>query len=175
MDSTASTVKDNNRNMPERRRRKIIISVIILLLIAIALLACWQLGLFDKEEGPVVIGSMKEGQLPGTDALREAEDDQVRIQINAYPVFTDSESEGNLYIGNPDTNIYDMEVKISLDDTGEAVYQSGRIPPGYYIDNDKLQTTLSTGTYLATADIVYYDGEDVQVSYSVALEMTIQN
>lgn len=170
-------LQDKGQTPPgNRRKRKAVITIIIiLLLITITLIACWQMGLFDQYEGPQVVGSLKEGQLPGTDALKEAEDDQVRIQINAEPVFADGESEGNLYIGNPDTNMYDMVVEITLDDTGEIAFQSGRIPPGYYIDSDKLQTILSAGEYSATASIIYYNGEEVQVSYSIKQKITIQN
>lgn len=173
----SAILRDKRKLSPgnRRKRKAVIIIIIIFLLTAIALTVCWQRGLFDQSEGPQVIGNLKEGQLPGTDALKEAEDDQVRIQINAEPVFSDGESEGNLYIGNPDTNIYDMEVEITLNDTGETVYESGRIPPGYYIDNDKLQIVLSAGTYPAKATILYYNGEDVQVSYSVNLEITIRS
>lgn len=174
--SSTKTMRGSESIPLDRRKRKIVITIfILLLLITIGLLICWQRGLFDKYEGPQVIGTLKEGQLPGTDALKEAEDDQVRIQINSQPVFNDGESEGNLYIGNPDTNVYDMEVEIVLDDTGETVYESGSIPPGYYIDNDKLQTVLNTGTYPAKASIVYYNGNAVQVSYSVNLEITVLN
>jgi len=160
----------------EWHKRKIAAAVLLfLLLIGIALIICRQKGFFNQYEEPQVIGNLKEGQLPGTEALKEAEDDQVRIQMNAEPIFADGKSGGNLYIGNPDTNLYDMEVKIALDDTDETVYESGRIPPGYYIENDKLQTVLHAGTYPATSSIVYYDGENIRASYSVNLKITVQN
>lgn len=158
-----------------RKRKVVIVGIIILLLIGIILTICWQIGLFDQYEGPQAVGSLKEGQLPGQEALKEAEDDRVRIQINSAPTFDNGTSEGNLYIGNPNTNAYDMVVEITIDDTDETLYQSGRIPPGYYIDNDKLQTTLSAGEYSATAVITYYNGEEVQVSYSVKQKITIKN
>lgn len=164
-------IADGEKIPPDRRKRKIVAAILIILLLVIALVVYWWM----TDKGPEVIGNLKEGQLPGSEALREAEDDQVRIQINSQPVFADGKSEGNLYIGNPDTNIYDMMVTITLTDAEEQVYESGRIPPGYYIDNDKLQKVLSAGAYDAKASIVYYDGEKVQVSYIVNLEITVKN
>lgn len=159
---------NQNEEKTDRIKKKIITAIIIiLLLLVIILLFYWQMG-------SVYVGGIKEGQLPGTEALKEAENDRVRIQINARPFFKSGKSEGNLNIGNPDTNEYDMEVTITRDDTEEVIYESGRIPPGYYIDNDKLQVVLSKGSYIAKAKITYYNGEEEQVSYFVNQEITIE-
>lgn len=158
-----------------RKRNALITIIAVLILAAAGLIFGRNQGWFQQSEtSEPFIGNLKEGQLPGSDALQEAQDDRVRIQINAEPHFADGESEGNLYIGNPDTNIYDMEVIIRLTDSDETIYESGKIPPGYYVDYDKLHQTLSEGVYAAKAAIVYYNDADMQVRYSVNLEITIE-
>lgn len=170
--------KETNQQIQEgsqKKKKKIILLIILLLLIALAIAFCRKSRDLDQMQEQAVVGNIKKGRLPGTEALKEAEEDRVRMQINSESVFADGESEGNLYIGNPDTNQYDMEVTITLADSGTIVYQSGRIPPGYYIDRDKLQTVLAAGIYAAKASIVYYNGEEVQISYGANLKITVLN
>lgn len=172
--------EEENQQMHERsrkRKKRFILILILLLLLSLALAYCRKSkGLEQQQEqGELFIGNIKKGMIPGADTMKAAEEGRVRMQINSEVVFADEKSEGNLYIGNPDTNLYDMEVTITLNDTGTVVYQSGKIPPGYYIDKDKLQTALAAGAYAAKASIVYYDGEEVQVNYGVNLNITILN
>ncbi|MGL6202152.1 MAG: hypothetical protein ACRC3H_24825 [Lachnospiraceae bacterium] len=154
-----------------KKKKKRAIIIIIILLAIIAAIIIWRM----NTSPPGLSSGLKEGDLPGAEAAEHAEEDQITMQINAAPVFEDGESEGNLDIGNPDINEYDLIVEITLNDSGEKLYESERIPPGYYIDNDKLQKVLSKGTYEATAKLTYYDGDDVRVFYNVILNIEIQN
>ena len=155
----------------KKKKRAIIIIIIILLLAIIAAIIIWRMNALP----PGISSGLKEGNLPGAEAAEHAEEDQITMQINAAPIFEDGKSEGDLDIGNPDINEYDLIVEITLNNTGEKIYESDRIPPGYYIDNDKLQKVLSKGTYEATAKLTYYDGDDVRVYYNVILNIEIQN
>jgi len=69
-------------------------------------------------------------------------------------------------------------VEITLDSTGEVIYDSGAIPPNHYIDNDRLTKTLEKGTYEAIAHVTLFDPEYPDVNYNsanFALVMTIKN
>lgn len=155
----------------KKKKKAIIIILIIILIAIIAGIIIWRMNALP----PSISSGLKEGDLPGAEAAEHAEEDQVTLQINASPVFANGKSEGDLSIGNPDINEYDLIVEITLNNTGEKLYESERIPPGYYIDNDKLQKVLSKGTYEATAKLTYYDGDDVQVYYNVILNIEILN
>ena len=52
-----------------------------------------------------------------------------------------------------------MSVQIPLDDTGEVIYETGIIDPGYHIQSDKLDRPLEKGVYPATAMFTAYDPE----------------
>lgn len=154
----------------KKKKKKAAIIIIIVLLAIIAAIIIWRM----SASPPGLSSGLKEGDLPGVEAAEHAEEDQITMQINAAPVFENGESEGNLDIGNPDINEYDLIVTITLNNTGEKIYESERIPPGYYIDNDKLQKVLSKGAYEATEKMTYYDGDDVRVYYNVVLNIGIQ-
>lgn len=160
-----------SKDQSKKKKKRAIIIIIFILLAIIAAIIIWRM----NTSPPGLSSGLKEGDLPGAEAAEHAEEDQITMQINAAPVFEDGESEGNLDIGNPDINEYDLIVEITLNDSGEKLYESERIPPGYYIDNDKLQKVLSKGTYEATAKLTYYDGDDVRVFYNVILNIEIQN
>ncbi len=136
------------------KRRITIILIILLLLIAVIGLWFWYQSQAEEE----VSRDLSSGILPGSSEVdySDAAEESIRIQINSQPVFETGESEGNLYIGNPEPNQYDMEVIITLEQTGDEIYNSGYIPPGYYIDNDRLDVVLEAGEHAAVAAITYY-------------------
>ncbi len=75
----------------------------------------------------------------------------INISMNTTPYFHDGSSEGNLMIVNEAVNNYPQVVEISRNDTGELIYKSGAIPVGSKVENAKLNTPLSAGTYECTA------------------------
>ena len=75
----------------------------------------------------------------------------MNISINPTPVFKSGEEKGNLRIENIKANHYSYVVTITLDDTGEEIYKSGLLSPGYYIERAALSKPLKKGKYEATA------------------------
>lgn len=161
-----------------QKKKQIVISLVLLVLVA-AGVGGWLWYQNRTPEEPAK--NLSSGLLPGSssvdyDALAE---ESIRIQINSRPVFETGDSEGSLYIGNPEPNNYDMEVTITLEEaeTGvedTPVYNSGIIPPGHYIDYDKLDTVLETGEHAAMAEITYYTEEGaVQSKTNVKLTLVI--
>lgn len=170
---------------PEKKKSKkkwLIGLLILLLLIGGTLLTLYKLGYFDKpnEDGIMIAAGLQEGTPASGEAGEPGANgtEAMDISLNGKPVFADGESTGDLYIVNPETNLLYMNVEITLDDTGEVIYDSGGIPPNHYIDNDKLAVVLTKGEYAATARVTLYDPDNQDAVYNSAnfhLVITIEN
>lgn len=79
------------------------------------------------------------------------------LQIHSKPKFANGEAEGSLYIENPTSNFYDMQVMIQLDENQEEVYESKNLKPGEKIERDILKVKLDKGEYPATAIFKIYN------------------
>lgn len=180
---------NNNRDSPTKTpnskvKKWVLVGSIPIILILILLIALNSMGYFSPvedttENSPVIIGAnVKEGLPEETEASEEQDNSMISVQLDAYPVFEDGASEGSLNIVNPATNSINLEVEITLDDTGEVIYNSGGIPPNSYIDNDKLLMVLEKGEYYATASVRAYDPENPGEEFNQAefsLLITILN
>lgn len=113
---------------------------------------------WDTRSNTTFTGGMDDGQI--LKALQEATDKSAfQFRINSRPVFADSSAEGPLFIENPEENRYLMRVTIRLEETGEAVYKTRAIKPGYGIGSDKLSKELPPGEHKAVAIITAMDPE----------------
>lgn len=83
---------------------------------------------------------------------------QMEVSIQQAIYFKDGpDGEGYANIKNPETNKLDQKVTISLEDTGQVIYETeGAIAPGYEIKNIKLQYPLIKGNYRAIATFKGY-------------------
>lgn len=66
-----------------------------------------------------------------------------------------------------------MQVLITLDDTGELIYETGLIEPNHHIQSAKLDVELEKGEYLATAVFNAYDPETEEYIGSAGAKLTI--
>ena len=82
---------------------------------------------------------------------RVVEEGMFNISIASSVVFDPKTEMGEARIENIHANNYHMQVDIFLDDTGELVYSSKLIQPGYSIEHIKLDRKLAPGEYRATA------------------------
>lgn len=78
------------------------------------------------------------------------------VSINPHSLFESGSAMGNLGIENTAQSHYSYVVSIMRDDTGDEVYKSGLLKPGYYIDKARLSKSLPKGDYSATARFVAY-------------------
>ncbi len=125
----------------------------------------------------------EDGTLPMSDEdllaqmQMEADESYFSFKINSRPVFTDGNSTGTLGIENPTYNVYPMVVQITLDSTGEIIYDSGGLMPGQYIAEAKLARSLSQGEYEATATLYAYDPDTLvcQGQSQAVLHITVEN
>jgi hypothetical protein len=167
----ARSPKSRTAHSPNRRLRLAVAILAVLTMLNIAAMAVLHsLGVialpWDQPLSSGVAGAISEGT-PGMTheqamAALQAEADRgtVSVQINARPVFASGSSEGNLYIINPATNAFNMQVVITLDDNGEVIYRSEELKPNHFIDTDVLLRDLDAGIYPATALITCVDPAD---------------
>jgi len=109
------------------------------------------------------------GMLPGKSEQEIADllgakiaEGMVDIGIAAEPVFERNGKKGRLGIENIVANHYSFQVELKLDETGEVIYKSGLIDPGYYVEFVELNKTFQAGDYRATAVISTYSLDETE-------------
>ncbi|MDO4539693.1 MAG: hypothetical protein Q4B48_01140 [Syntrophomonadaceae bacterium] len=104
---------------------------------------------------------------------RVVEEGMFHISINPYITFAHGFAPGEMRIENISGNHYLMQVQISLDETGEAVYTTDVIEPGRYIESDSLDVLLPAGEYAATATFTALDSETQAPAGTAAAKITL--
>lgn len=89
----------------------------------------------------------------------EALNSSVEIQINGEPKADAVTGRCNLMAGNPENNKQDLRITVTLDETGEIIYQSPVLKPGERIAYVTLERTLAPGEYAAVAEFAVLDSE----------------
>lgn len=167
--------------MKKDKKKKKWFAVLLLLLL---LLGIGSYFLSQKKEKPVSIVS---GEfLPeGRDAAKisdaklkqlaqkEVDRSKFNMVISPEATFETSEQKGELIIQNPAHNAYPVNVEIHRDDTGELIYTSGAIQPGYEVKEATLEKTLSKGDYQATAKFSLYDDKTKEKKGEVAAKLIV--
>lgn len=174
-----------DENTVDKRKKKgngtfrKIISIIVILLMAIiiGMFAWLQFGP-EKSDAESLEDNVKAklGQLEdkSNDEIQAALDEVIdegslRISINENPVFPTGDSEGTLKIENHPNNHYNIRVVITLNDTGEEIYNSGLMPINSHIETDTLERVLDKGEYDGMATFTAYDVEtDAEVGQAMA-------
>ena len=85
-----------------------------------------------------------------------------RIQINASPRAEKGEKLP-FFIGNPEENTEDVQVRIFLDETGEELYCSPVLHPGERQVYGEARRELEPGEYKATAVFYILDQEGQEI------------
>lgn len=163
--------KKGNSSQTEKKEKKGKLQLfIILLLLALLALGAGMYYQLTKEEpmdrlarDSMALGGMLAGKTPEeiSDLLNQkVEEGMVNIGIAAEPVFEENGNKGRLGIENIAANHYSFRVTLTLDATGEVLYESGLIDPGYYIEFVKLSRKLQAGDHPATASIVTYSMDE---------------
>lgn len=94
--------------------------------------------------------------------------------IKPEAIFQKGQEKGQLFIQNPETNAYPIEVVITLDNDNTTVYSSGAMMPGYEIKEATLDKKLTKGNYPATATFHIYDGKTKRKKGQVQASITIK-
>jgi len=164
--------KENNSQTGKKEKKGKLQLLIILLLLALLALGAGMYYQLTKEEpmdrlarDSLALGGMLPGKTPEeiSDLLSEkVEEGMVNIGIAAEPVFEQNGKKGRLGIENIAANRYSFRVTLTLDETGETIYESGLIDPGYYIEFVELNKKLQAGDHPATAGIVTYSLDETE-------------
>lgn len=109
------------------------------------------------------------GMLPGKTEQEIADilsskvaEGMVDIGIAAGPIFEYGGKKGRIAIENIAANRYSFQIDIRLDDTGDMIFQSGLVDPGFYIEYIELNKMLQAGDYSATAHFVTYSLDETE-------------
>lgn len=169
------------KEMMERARRRkrkenkkkrgllILLLLLLLLLIGIGAAIFIQFNRDSKKDrlarDEMALGGMLPGKTPQeiSDILNaKVEEGMVDITISAGPIFEENGKKGRIGIENIEANRYSFKVTLRLDETGEVLYESGLIDPGYYVEFIELNKTLPAGNHDATATFEAYSLDETE-------------
>lgn len=172
MTDTADTEKSSGSR---KKRVALALAILLLLLLAATLMMCAQ-----QRPAPFFDANAKSGQAPYKSAEemqaelgRIVEEGMFSISIASVIEFPSAEGPGTAYIENVPGNRYAMKVSITLDGTGESVYESGGLAPGSYIDDITLLRRLEPGSYEATALFTAFDAETLDEAGKAAAHIVL--
>lgn len=108
--------------------------------------------------------------------LQEEEVDNSKFTLSIYPeaTFENGKSTGNLYIKNEVENAYPIAVQIIEDESGDIIYESGAMQPGYEITEGKLVKNLKKGNYKCTAEVSIFDPKTEKYKGQTAAEIEVE-
>lgn len=158
-----------------KKRNKIIIVIIVLISLLLFLVRCNPLRL-DISKGEIDWDQPRASRDLQAEIDKAVEQGMFNVFMNTNIVFQDGNSKGNMMIQNIDTNVYPMYVEIYNNDN-TLLYKSDIIDPGYKIEEAKLDTVLSKGTYDCTAYFYVTDSnkEEVQNKIGLNIKITVNN
>lgn len=171
--------QEQEQNNKKKKRNKIIAFLIILLLLLLLLTrccsSCSNMTPSDISQGEIEWNQPRASRDLQAEIDKAVEQGMFNVFMNTNIVFQDGNSKGNMMIQNIDTNVYPMYVEIYNDDN--LLYKSDIIDPGYKIEEAKLDTALSKGTYDCTAYFYVTDSnkEEVQNKIGLNIKITVNN
>lgn len=154
-----------------RKKNGLVWVLVLILLVLLGVSA----GLIYKLTRPVptsrlardglALGGLLPGKTPeeiGDLLNQKVAEGMVNIGIAAEPIFEENGKKGRIGIENIEANHYSFQVTLTLTDTGEKLYESGIIDPGYYVEYIELEKHLPAGNYPATAVFSTYSLDESQ-------------
>lgn len=160
----------SHKPMKKKSRMALILLCVLLLALLIGLIAMTVIGMnrdyeryeFDTDAMAGRIQMMTEEEIQA-ELNRVVEEGMFNISIASAIVFDSPTAKGEARIENIAANNYHMKVEIRLDETGETVYESRLIQPGYSIEKIALNKRLEPGEYQATATFSAITKEEMQL------------
>ena len=149
----------------KKRKSKAVIALVLLLLVLLGLIAgiFYYFLVYSAKDPLAREGDALGGELAGKtptqmqEILNEKiEEGEVLIGIASEPIFEYGGKKGRIGIENDVRNNYSFQVTLRLSETGEELYSSGVIDPGYYVEFIELNQTLESGDYTVTALFTTY-------------------
>lgn len=166
----------------KKKKNKRILVIIGLLLLLFGLIGILLLNkkkaevygkyIFDEAAVAGRIQNMSEDEIQD-ELNRVVAEGMFNISIASSVVYDLEAGEGQARIENILANHYNMQVDIVLDETGETIYSSGLIQPGYAIDKISFDHELEPGEYPATAVFKAITTDDYLLYGSAAAQIRI--
>ena len=104
---------------------------------------------------------------------RVVEEGMFNISIASAVVIDSVTKEGEARIENIAANHYHMQVDLTLKDTGEKIYSTKLIKPGFSVDTIKLEKDLAPGIYTVLATFSAITQEEMQLFGQAGAEITL--
>ncbi|UYT09866.1 hypothetical protein [Lactococcus garvieae] len=108
--------------------------------------------------------------------VQKKEVDSSKFTLSIYPeaTFKNGKSTGELYIRNEISNAYPIAVQLIENQSGDIIYESGAIQPGYEVTEGKLLKDLKKGNYKCTAEVSIFDSETDKYKGQTAAEVNVE-
>lgn len=168
---------EKTKNEERSKKRRWLLLLLLLLLIGGGAGYYW----YQQRPTSVVSGDF----LPeGKDARKMSDDElmkaaQKKVDASRFNLVIKPEIEvdkqtglSNVAIKNPANNAFPVNVEIRLKDSGELVYTSGAIQPGYEIKTGRFEK-IPEGKQTGAATFTLYDQETKQKKGQVAATVDI--
>lgn len=170
--------QESQTQKPKKKRRGVItaIAIIVIIILLLYLRACGG----TQSNGGLELGVIDSGAL-STEADKERLQQTLNQQVEEGMVglfmntAIDVEQDGyaNWLIQNIEQNKFSQQVTVLKKETGEILYESPVIDPGYKVETDKVQKTLDAGTYDCLARFTIMDTETHEAVNTVDLEVKV--
>lgn len=157
--------KEPRENRPAKKGGKAVVALILIIVLLLGLVGgvLWYFLVYNAksplEKESEALGGLLAGKTPveQQEILNEkVKEGQVLLGIAAEPIFEYNGKKGRIGIENDKANNYSFQVTITENATGDVLYESGVIDPGYYVEFIELNKTLAAGDYEATALFTTY-------------------
>lgn len=128
-------------------------------------------GLYLPDEKDAKAISAKERQ-----KAAEIEVDESKFTLSIYPeaYFENGTAIGYIYIRNEVENAFPIAVEIVEEVSGDIVYESGAIQPGFEVTEGRLTKKLAKGKYQCTANVSIFDSKTEKYKGQTAAEIEIE-
>lgn len=144
---------------------------ILALLLALTLTSCGNPKNTSAQQGTIDMDNVE--VIDMQNILDEAADEsKFSVFMNSNIVMKTSNDDANVLIQNSEDNGADCKAYIYLDDTGECLYESDRIPAGFKVEYGPLSRKLEAGVYGCTGKIALIQTDGSEKS-SISMPVTI--
>lgn len=176
-----NNVQPQSGMKPKNRRVLWIVFIVVAVLAVIGVLAYvlisqnnkgYERYVFDTTAMEGRIQMMTEEEIQA-ELNRVVEEGMFNISIASAIIFENPKAQGQARIENIAANNYHMQVDIILDETGETIYSSKLIQPGYSVEYITLEKKLEPGEYEATAIFSAITQEELQVFGTAGAKITL--
>lgn len=171
MKKKQNQVEAGSNGKEKQDNRRVIRIIICALIVAILLLLMHRCSM-DQSQNPIKPGIINVSDV--TDVQQYIND---KVEAGMFQVFINTDilvnsgNMANLLIQNAETNHYAVYVDIYHEN--EILYQSATIEPGYKLEQDKLEKSLSPGTYPCTAYFHILDDSGTEIN-KIGVAITLE-